>query len=63
MIKSFKDFIYEDGAAGMGGASSAPNTSVDSGCAGTTGNPPVSKKKQKQYQTSQIGLIRPVKPL
>ena len=63
MTRMLREFLLrEDGAAGMG-SSSAGSVNVDSGVAGTSGNPPVTVKQQKKIRRSKIGLIRPIPQL
>lgn len=61
MIKSFKNFLKEDGMGG--GTSSAAPVAVDGGVAGTSGQPPVTVKQQNKYKKSKIGLIKQIPPL
>lgn len=61
MIKSFRNFIKEDGMGG--GTSSAAPVAVDGGVAGTSGKPPVTVKQQNKYKKTKIGMIKPILPL
>lgn len=53
-MKGFKEFVNEEGEGGV----PANAVGTGQGVAGLTGDPPVSKKKQREYQ-KQNNMFKP----